>query len=159
MELPAKLIADPPEAESSPSGIARYVAQPAVEPGGGQLSIEGESARGELGSARRGMPTRAEDVLGLGLGRAQVSSLWWSREPRPPAAGALPAVRQRPAAAITTGTGLPQRVPMAQLPSEAVPAAAVRSEADPDEVGTTLSRFYDGVHRAAAEDADLQTAR
>jgi hypothetical protein len=47
---------------------------------------------------------------------------------------------------------------MAQLPVDGDASELKRTEADPDEVGQTLSRFYDGVHRAAAESEDLQAA-
>jgi hypothetical protein len=52
--------------------------------------------------------------------------------------------------------GLPMRVPMAQLPQQyAAPVARdTMTEPDPQEVGSTLSRFYGGIHRAALEDSD-----
>jgi hypothetical protein len=63
-------------------------------------------------------------------------------------------------------TGLPLRVPMAQLPggNDAAPGVpggptAPRSEADPDAVSSLLNRFYGGVRRAESEDPnDLTSA-
>jgi signal transduction histidine kinase len=115
----------------------------------------------EGGAARRTKPTRAEDVLGLAHDEAE--SLWWSREPRT-TGSTVPKPRRPVEATIATDAGLPRRVPMAQLPTSAGdqrrnPAGTVRTEADPDEVSSTLSKFYDGVHRAEAEDVDLQAAK
>jgi hypothetical protein len=61
-----------------------------------------------------------------------------------------------PAVPVTGGVGvggLPKRAPMAQLPGDGAPPVlpAQRTEADPDAVGSTLSRFYSGVRRAEAE--------
>jgi hypothetical protein len=59
--------------------------------------------------------------------------------------------------------GLPVRVPMAQLPDNQLKSAAASSpkpaeaEPDPTHVGSVLSRFYGGVHRAAAEDESSHT--
>jgi hypothetical protein len=67
----------------------------------------------------------------------------------------------------TTARGLPVRVPMAQLPAEEVAGAAngpsgppqrPADEPDPDDVGSTLSRFYGGVRRAEAEESTQQPA-
>ena len=61
----------------------------------------------------------------------------------------------------TSTAGLPVRVPMAQLPvsgESTVPIKATPppklpyAEPDPSQVGSMLSRFYSGVHRATAEE-------
>ena len=54
-----------------------------------------------------------------------------------------------------SASGLPVRVPMAQLPVADGPAPVVpaqRAESDPDAVGSTLSKFYSGVRRAESEE-------
>jgi hypothetical protein len=116
-------------------------------------------------------PRRAEDVLGGGQPQGGDGSRWWSRS-APPAAATRPApVPRTPVTAGTSGAGLPMRVPMAQLPGtdvapppappeeETVPVPAglpprPYAEPDPERVGSTLSRFYSGVHRAAHERID-----
>jgi hypothetical protein len=116
-------------------------------------------------AGRRGVPTRAEDVLGAADPAPSGGTAWWSRpeagsEPAQPT-GALPA--GPPKVPITGGTnerGLPVRVPMAQLPADnggspgdrTVTLPAQRIELDPDAVGGALSRFYGGVRKAEAED-------
>jgi hypothetical protein len=116
-------------------------------------------------AGRRGVPTRAEDVLGAADPAPSGGTAWWSRpeagsEPAQPT-GALPA--GPPKVPITGGTnerGLPVRVPMAQLPADnggspgdrTVTLPAQRVELDPDAVGGALSRFYGGVRKAEAED-------
>ena len=83
-------------------------------------------------------------------------STWWSA--RPETRGAVPAQRTTPPTVpVTAGTndrGLPVRVPMAQLGAErGAPAApAPRHDPDPDAVGGTLSRFYQGVRKAESEE-------
>ena len=115
-------------------------------------------------SARRAVPTRAEDVLGQARSRDD-GSVWWSkpgaarRLPKPaaiPAAPTAPAASE-PAPAVNgaiSHAGLPIRVPMAHLPEgrAAVPSRRVMTEPDPVEVGSVLTQFYGGVHRAASED-------
>jgi hypothetical protein len=75
----------------------------------------------------------------------------------------IPAQRQ-PVTAGTSGAGLPIRRPMAQLPGADAPNAvptpagvtpprAYSAEPDPSQVGSMLSRFYSGIHRATAEEA------
>jgi len=72
----------------------------------------------------------------------------------------VPAPRQ-PMDGGTSTAGLPVRVPMAQLPvsgESTVPIKATPppklpyAEPDPSQVGSMLSRFYSGVHRATAEE-------
>ncbi|PWR05097.1 ATP-binding protein, partial [Micromonospora acroterricola] len=82
---------------------------------------------------------------------------WWSREG--PAAPAVPGPVVPPATPVTAGTnerGLPVRVPMAQLSAVTRPArpesAPARDDLDPEAVGGMLSRLYNGVRRAEAED-------
>ena len=57
-------------------------------------------------------------------------------------------------------SGLPLRVPMAQLPvgNGAAPVPAPRDEADPDAVSSLLNRFYGGVRRAESENPSDQTS-
>jgi hypothetical protein len=111
----------------------------------------------------RQVPTRAEDVLATATGMTPTTgSTWWSRQgqgrPAVPAP-LLPATPSPPAVPVTGGikpSGLPARVPMAQLPgaTQAAPpnAAPLPPEPDPDAVGGMLSRFYGGVRRAEAEE-------
>jgi Nitrate and nitrite sensing len=111
----------------------------------------------------RGVPTRAEDVLGAGVRARSAGTAWWSR----PTAGSAPQpsrptgrLPQGPPEVPVTGglteRGLPMRVPMAQLPAQeaaggrAVPAP--RADLDPEAVGSALARFYGGVRQAQAEE-------
>ncbi|MDG4831765.1 nitrate- and nitrite sensing domain-containing protein [Solwaraspora sp. WMMD1047] len=111
----------------------------------------------------RQVPTRAEDVLATATGMTPTTtgSTWWSRpgQGRPTVpAPLLPATPAPPAVPVTGGikpSGLPARVPMAQLPgAQAAPPSAtpLPPEPDPDAVGGMLSRFYGGVRRAEAEE-------
>jgi hypothetical protein len=107
------------------------------------------------------VPTRAEDILASATGAAKpAESAWWSRQPRQ-ALEASEVVRATapPATPVTGGiapSGLPMRIPMAQLPAvteSATPAVpAPREELDPEATGGLLRRFYGGVRRAEAED-------
>jgi signal transduction histidine kinase len=114
-----------------------------------------------VGSApRRAMPTRAENVLS---GSTKSSSVWWTRQPgaariSTPIADAAP-----PATPVTGGisaSGLPLRVPMAQLPkgteTAPPPVPAARPELDPETTGGMLTRFYGAVRRAEAEDTEAE---
>ncbi|MEJ3745901.1 nitrate- and nitrite sensing domain-containing protein [Actinomycetes bacterium KLBMP 9797] len=111
---------------------------------------------------RRVQPTRAEDVLkSAGATASATASTWWSRDAAAagsaaPAELGSPAPPTTPVTGGTLASGLPARVPMAQLPDqvEAPPIPAQRAPVDPDpeSVGSMLSRFYGGVRRAEAED-------
>lgn len=131
------------------------------------VSATPASAPPNGGPAKRG-PGRAEDII-AGASRpngapAPKGTRWWSRggggeAPRP--ALVIPAQRQ-PVTAGTSSAGLPIRVPQAQLPgdpNQPVPApeetqqvTMPHTEPDPASVGSMLTRFYSGVHRAANED-------
>ncbi len=110
-------------------------------------------------SAPPAPPRRAEDVLGAGRERASDGTRWWSRTGPPNRPGPAVSAQRAQVTAGTSNAGLPIRVPMAQLPSDssatqrreevAVPAYA---EPDPTSVGSMLTQFYSGVHRATAED-------
>jgi signal transduction histidine kinase len=95
------------------------------------------------------------------------ASAWWSRAgaagaPLPSAGAAAPAPPEVPVTGGTTARGLPVRVPMAQLPAEEAaslangavggPPQRPADEPDPDDVSSTLARFYGGVRRAEAEE-------
>jgi signal transduction histidine kinase len=108
--------------------------------------------------ARRAVPTRAEDVLGKARSRDD-GSVWWSKPSRTAAAHrpskpVAPAAPAPPVNGAVNHAGLPIRVPMAHLPELQVVAASrhVITEPDPVEVGSVLTQFYGGVHRAASED-------
>jgi hypothetical protein len=62
----------------------------------------------------------------------------------------------------TDTSGLPVRVPMANLPRQRSVSAAADdhppADPDPEAVGSVLSSFYGGVHLAALEDDDLESA-
>jgi hypothetical protein len=136
---------------------------------GNGLSVPRRAAGTRIGGAAPRRSTRAEDVLGTGrpaegaaAADANTASRWWSRTaPVNAPAPRAPAQRQ-PVSAGTSDAGLPIRVPMAQLPGDGgppppadVPVSApplmTGVEPDPSHVGSMLSRFYSGVHRAAAE--------
>jgi signal transduction histidine kinase len=134
------------------------------------------------GSGPRGVPTRAEDVLGAGEPAPSAGTAWWSRTP---SAAESPRLAGRrlpegpPEVPITGGTsesGLPLRVPMAQLPRATVtgdrspggtgdwpgrsrPPTPPPPELDPEAVGGALSRFYSGVRQAQAEDVVVPVYR
>jgi hypothetical protein len=61
-----------------------------------------------------------------------------------------------------SASGLPLRVPMAQLPNAGdaapPPVPAPRPELDPEATGGMLSRYYGAVRRAEAEDHQTVTA-
>ncbi|WP_307871842.1 nitrate- and nitrite sensing domain-containing protein [Micromonospora sp. U21] len=126
---------------------------PAVAPL--DLPVAGRPPAAAVPRQARPVPVRAEDVLapassGGGGG-------WWSREGPAEPAGPGPVVP--PATPVTAGTnerGLPMRVPMAQLSAVTRPArpqsAPARDDLDPEAVGGMLSRLYNGVRRAEAED-------
>lgn len=119
---------------------------------------------------RRELPTRSEDVLVVAGAAVAPASSWWSRHGR--GAGVVDGGASRPATPVSTTppatpppapvtgglnhNGLPVRVPMAQLAvvtESARPVApAPRPEPDPEAVGGTLSRLYDGIRRAEAEE-------
>jgi hypothetical protein len=96
------------------------------------------------------------------------ASAWWSRDASAAApltgGAAAPAPPEVPVTGGLTERGLPVRVPMAQLPPEevevrvdgngvgSVPPKRPAAEPDPDDVGSTLARFYGGVRRAEAEE-------
>jgi hypothetical protein len=118
----------------------------------------------------RGVPTRAEDVLGAGVRARSAGTAWWSRPvpgsaPQPSRSGGrLPeGPPEVPVTGGTTERGLPLRVPMAQLPApdaasrRVVPAQ--RADLDPEAVGSALARFYGGVRQAQAEDAVVPVFR
>ncbi len=115
-------------------------------------------------TARRELPTRAEDVIGAATGDSPTASTWWSRQPSPAPTVAPPmaaAVPPRPVVPVPGGInrgGLPVRVPMAQLPTstEPKPAGPVqRDEPDPEAMGGMLSRLYSGIRRAEAEETNV----
>ncbi|GIJ27277.1 hypothetical protein Vqi01_24390 [Micromonospora qiuiae] len=105
------------------------------------------------------VPVRAEDVLASAAPPA-IGSVWWSREgpssPVPAAGAGSPAPPAAPVTAGTNDQGLPVRVPMAQLSAVTQPARPgqrqpAHHEPDPEAVGGMLSRLYNGVRRAEAE--------
>ncbi|HEX2772112.1 MAG TPA: ATP-binding protein [Micromonosporaceae bacterium] len=111
---------------------------------------------------RRAMPTRAENVLS---GSTRSRSVWWTRQPGAASAPTSLADAAPPATPVTGGmsaSGLPLRVPMAQLPkgTEATPppVPAPRPELDPEATGGMLTRFYGAVRRAETEDTETVTA-
>jgi hypothetical protein len=130
-----------------------------------QRTVNGASP---AGTQRRG-PSRAEDIIGAAArGNAAPpakGTRWWSRG----AAGDAPAssapavpVQRTPVTAGTSASGLPIRVPLAQLPGDTGQAnrpdvtqpimVASHTEPDPASVSSMLTRFYSGVHRAANEE-------
>jgi signal transduction histidine kinase len=157
----ASLADVPAPSRPSTAGAAEWLRTERETAAAVGASVSGGRTAPPRPAGRREIPTRAEDVLGAG--RVDTASIWWSRRP---GAAAHSAASPRPATATTTSAGLPQRVPMAQLPSARVPSELVPTargetvpvppagEVDPREVGTMLARFYGGVHQAMAEDDD-----
>jgi nitrate/nitrite sensing protein/histidine kinase/DNA gyrase B/HSP90-like ATPase len=131
-----------------------------------RAGADGRAAGPGRGAAmpRRTTPTRAEDVLGSAARGDGGGTRWWSRSGPPVSADrrpsmGTPATPRPPVSGGTSDAGLPIRVPMAQLPGDTAqtvrlgdePARPIH-EPDPSQVGSMLSRFYSGVHRATAED-------
>jgi signal transduction histidine kinase len=167
--LPPRLLSSPPAQPVPVNGSpARWLVA-----GADGAVVEG--APGQF--AQRAVPTRAEDILGRRGG-----TQWWTRgagvpAPRSPAearaaaeahaaasaqaqaqvrAAAEAEAHRRALEAGTSNSGLPYRVPMAQLPpgQAEVPAPVEPAESlDPDRIGAVLSGFYGGVQRANAEDS------
>jgi signal transduction histidine kinase len=110
---------------------------------------------------RRVVPTRAENVLPPA---ERTGSVWWSRQPGSVPTVPVPAPTTAPPATPITGgispSGLPLRVPMAQLPNAgaAPPVPAAPPELDPEATGGMLTRFYGAVRRAEAEETDIVAA-
>jgi signal transduction histidine kinase len=175
LAFPPELLADAPAAPPPESDPARWLRTERPSPvvdgpdgdGDAEVSTGSPDAAGPGGAAprRRATPMRAEDVLGVG--QRDGASVWWSRGGAA-ATGSRPTVRPAPSPQPkTNGAGLPVREPMAHLPG-LQPAAVGLShddaavlgrppeEPDPHEVHGVLSRFYGGVHRAAAEDETKQ---
>jgi hypothetical protein len=196
VRLPAELLAaagGPEEralASGAPPAPAKAPAHAAAVNGSGRHALDSAAVKSSLdpvpwlvpaGSGPRGVPTRAEDVLGAGEQASSAGTTWWSRTPpaaeAPRLAGRLP--EGPPEVPITGGTsdsGLPLRVPMAQLPKARVtadrlaggaggrsgrsgPPALPPVELDPEAVGGALSRFYSGVRQAQAEDVVVPVFR
>jgi signal transduction histidine kinase len=114
---------------------------------------------------RRAMPTRAESVLPPIRSSARSGSIWWTRQPGaapPPAPMADAAPPATPVTGGVSASGLPLRVPMAQLPNATEgappPVPAHRAEPDPETTGGMLTSFYGAVRRAEAEDSEIVTA-
>ncbi|WP_432831814.1 nitrate- and nitrite sensing domain-containing protein [Dactylosporangium sp. CA-092794] len=151
---------------ASPVSTAPVSAAPASAPPANGAATNGGPA---TAAARRGA-ARAEDILGAAArgnlpAAAKGGTRWWSRgggsseTPARPTS-AIPA-QPEPVTAGTSSAGLPIRVPQAQLPgdptgripADETPAVTVtHTEPDPASVGSMLTRFYSGVHRAANED-------
>jgi hypothetical protein len=158
VSFPSALIVEAPEG-APPWSPARWIR---VEHDSTVETSEDESTSVPVKASRRGAPTRAEDVLGASRtdSDGDRDSVWWSRRPT-----AVPATPAAASSAVPdgapSGSGLPMRVPMANLPQRDSAGAPTRPPTDPDptEVGSVLSRFYGGVHRAELEDgSDLEAA-
>ncbi|GHJ52833.1 hypothetical protein Nm8I071_21400 [Nonomuraea sp. TT08I-71] len=158
-ELPVagrRPLAAPGELPVSPlTGLPLGVAPSAAEP-----SLPGRPAAApESGGAAvprpRPVPGRAEDVLAPAAG-SPAGGGWFSRQgPSSAVLGVTPAPAATPVTGGTNERGLPVRVPMAQLTAVTRPAGPNRSarhEPDPEAVGGMLSRYYNGVRRAEAEE-------
>jgi signal transduction histidine kinase len=171
--IPLELLADASVAAAPESDPARWLRteQPSLVLDGADPA---DGAEVGIAPLRRGTPMRAEDVLGAG--QLDGASVWWSRQGAA-MAGAAAAPRAPGPPPTMNGAGLPVRVPMAHLPrpepatttgdrppresaDDRPPLEPVvgqpREEPDPHEVRGVLSRFYGGVHRAAAEDETEQ---
>jgi hypothetical protein len=150
-----------------PGGTAASPASP-PSPASGPPSQRSANGGPAGAPARRG-PSRAEDIIGAAArGNAAPpakGTRWWSKA----AAGDAPAsttptipAQRAPVTAGTSASGLPIRVPLAQLPGDTGQTSmpdvtqpimvASHTEPDPASVSSMLTRFYSGVHRAANED-------
>ncbi|GIG43278.1 sensor histidine kinase [Dactylosporangium siamense] len=127
------------------------------------------SSNGGPAAAPRRGPSRAEDIIGAAArGNAAPpakGTRWWSKAGAGDApVSTTPSVpaQRTPVTAGTSASGLPIRVPLAQLPGDTGQAStpdvtqpimvATHTEPDPASVSSMLTRFYSGVHRAANED-------
>ncbi|MET7417779.1 nitrate- and nitrite sensing domain-containing protein [Dactylosporangium sp. NPDC005555] len=158
------------------SGVPGAVAGPvpgaaagAAGAGAGAVPAQRAANGGPAGTSQRRGPSRAEDIIGAAArGNAAPpakGTRWWSRggagDAPAPSAPVVPAQRT-PVTAGTSASGLPIRVPLAQLPGDTGQAnrpdvtqplvVASHTEPDPASVSSMLTRFYSGVHRAANED-------
>jgi signal transduction histidine kinase len=144
----------------------------------GAAAITGASGAADASGAAGTTPPAQRTPVRAATGRLRRggdggASAWWSRAsaasaPPPTAGAAAPAPPEVPVIGGTTARGLPVRVPMAQLPAEEAAGAAngpgggvpprPADEPDPDDVGSTLARFYGGVRRAEAEETTQQPA-
>ncbi|GGS06031.1 histidine kinase [Micromonospora fulviviridis] len=157
-ELPVagrRPLAAPAELPVSPlTGLPLGVASPATEsplPGRPVAAPDGGAAV----PRPRPVPGRAEDVLAPAAG-SPAGGGWFSRQgPSSAVLGVTPPPATTPVTGGTNERGLPVRVPMAQLTAVTRPAGPNRSarhEPDPEAVGGMLSRYYNGVRRAEAEE-------
>ncbi|WP_244282654.1 sensor histidine kinase [Micromonospora chersina] len=154
-ELPVagrRPLAAPGELPVSPlTGLPLGVTSPAAEPPPGVAPEAGGAAV----PRPRPVPGRAEDVLAPAAG-SPAGGGWFSRQgPSSAVLGVTPAPATTPVTGGTNERGLPVRVPMAQLTAVTRPAGPNRSarhEPDPEAVGGMLSRYYNGVRRAEAEE-------
>ncbi|WP_144123482.1 sensor histidine kinase [Catellatospora sichuanensis] len=120
--------------------------EPADEPDAAPPGGDPDADTSALSTLRRRVPTRSEDVL---TPDRRSPSIWWTRDAdeQPATAAAAEPVPEPPA---LTKAGLPARTRRAVPQANQV--AATRYEADPDALGDTLTRLYEGVRRAEAED-------
>ncbi|MFG2167068.1 sensor histidine kinase [Micromonospora chersina] len=134
-----------------PLGVAPSAAEPSL-PG---LPAGAPEPGGAAVPRPRPVPGRAEDVLAPAAG-SPAGGGWFSRQgPSSAVLGVTPAPAATPVTGGTNERGLPVRVPMAQLTAVTRPAGPNRSarhEPDPEAVGGMLSRYYNGVRRAEAEE-------
>ncbi|MGW9195209.1 nitrate- and nitrite sensing domain-containing protein [Micromonospora chersina] len=158
-ELPVagrRPLAAPGELPVSPlTGLPLGVAPPAAEPSLPARPAAAPEPGGAAVPRPRPVPGRAEDVLAPAAG-SPAGGGWFSRQgPSSAVLGVTPAPAATPVTGGTNERGLPVRVPMAQLTAVTRPAGPNRSarhEPDPEAVGGMLSRYYNGVRRAEAEE-------
>ncbi|MFF4812488.1 nitrate- and nitrite sensing domain-containing protein [Micromonospora chersina] len=158
-ELPVagrRPLAAPGELPVSPlTGLPLGVAPPAAEPSLPARPAAAPEPGGAAVPRPRPVPGRAEDVLAPAAG-SPAGEGWFSRQgPSSAVLGVTPAPAATPVTGGTNERGLPVRVPMAQLTAVTRPAGPNRSarhEPDPEAVGGMLSRYYNGVRRAEAEE-------
>lgn len=182
--LPPGLLAPAPTGDDpdSPATIAR-----SLPPGGARprrTPVRAEDVLGEAHAAQEpasvwwsrsgDQPPAPAPAMPAPAAAAPTTSLPAAPAAATPAATANPATVSHAAARSvprqrTNASGLPVRVPMAQLPSTALalpqpaPARSAPSrpdgDLDPDELGGTLAQLYRGIRRAEAEPPPAQPAR
>ncbi|WP_229706404.1 nitrate- and nitrite sensing domain-containing protein [Micromonospora sonchi] len=164
VRLPGALLAAAPPPSLDPPPSRRFLSagrsgpDTPSSPGPAELPVAGRRPTTVPRQAHP-VPVRAEDVLAPAAPVATGGG-WWSREgpsSAVPTTGAgSPAPPVVPVTAGTNERGLPVRVPMAQLSTVTQPARPqqrqpARRDPDPEAVGGMLSRLYNGVRRAEAE--------
>ncbi|GAA2699557.1 nitrate- and nitrite sensing domain-containing protein [Micromonospora olivasterospora] len=138
------------------AALAGSPRRPAASPDTRQLPVAGRRPEPPVAPRpARPVPVRAEDVLApAACPEKATGGGWWTRQGPTPAAASAPVPPAVPVTGGINDRGLPVRVPMALLAAATGSARPQqrRHDPDPEAVGGMLSRLYDGVRRAEAEE-------